>query len=91
MARQPAIYILTSQKNGTLYIGVTGDLVKRIRQHKSDSMDGFTKRYGVRILVYYEIHKTMRSAILREKQLKLWNRSWKLHVIEAGNPSWRDL
>jgi putative endonuclease len=91
MVRQPAVYILASQKNGTLYIGVTSDLIKRVWQHKTGIAEGFTKTYKVHILIYFEIHKTIRSAILREKQIKAWKRIWKIHLIEAGNPTWRDL
>jgi len=91
MERQPAVYILASKPNGTLYIGVTSDLVKRAWEHKNDSVDGFTKRYGVHRLVYYELHGDMLSAITREKQLKKWNRAWKLELIEGQNPDWKDL
>jgi len=91
MAKQPAIYILASKRNGTLYIGVTSDLQKRSWEHKNDLLDGFTKKYGVHLLVYYEIHDDMVSAITREKQLKKWNRAWKLELIEQGNQDWRDL
>lgn len=89
--KQPAVYIVASERNGTLYIGVTSDLVARIWQHREHLVDGFTRRYGVTMLVWYELHETMDSAILREKQLKKWNRRWKLELIEAGNPEWRDL
>ena len=89
--KQPAVYIVASERNGTLYIGVTSDLVARIWQHREHLVDGFTRRYGVTMLVWYELHETMDSAILREKQLKKWNRRWKLELIEAGNPDWRDL
>jgi putative endonuclease len=89
--KQPAVYIVASERNGTLYIGVTSDLVARIWQHREHLVDGFTRRYGVTMLVWYELHETMESAILREKQLKKWNRRWKLELIEAGNPDWRDL
>ena len=88
---QPAVYILTSQRNGTLYIGVTGNLVQRIWQHKNDLVEGFTKRYGIHMLVYYELHSDINSAITREKQLKKWNREWKLGLIEQNNPQWQDL
>lgn len=88
---QPCVYILASKHNGTLYVGVTSDLIKRIWEHKSDVVDGFTKRYGVHMLVWYEIHDTMESAIAREKAIKEWNRAWKLRLIEGGNPDWRDL
>jgi putative endonuclease len=91
MERQPAVYIMASKPNGTLYVGVTSDLVKRVWEHKNDSMDGFTKRYSVHHLVYYELHDDMLSAISREKQLKKWNRAWKLELIETQNPDWNDL
>ncbi|MEO6165234.1 MAG: GIY-YIG nuclease family protein [Candidatus Binatia bacterium] len=91
MARQPAVYILASQRNGTTYIGVTSDLVKRAWEHKNDTVDGFTKQYGVHRLVYYELHGDMLSAITREKQLKKWNRAWKLALIEEKNSEWKDL
>ena len=76
---------------GTLYVGVTSDLVQRIWQHKNDQADGFTKQYGVHTLVWYELHETMDSAISREKAIKEWKRAWKLELIETGNPDWRDL
>ncbi len=88
---QPAVYILASQRNGTLYIGVTSDLGQRIWQHKNDVVDGFTKEYGVHMLVYYELHEDMENAIIREKRLKKWNRAWKLRLIEEMNPDWKDL
>jgi putative endonuclease len=91
MPRQPAVYILASQRNGTLYIGVTGDLVRRIWEHRNDCVAGFTQRHGVHLLVHYEMHESMLAAIEREKQLKKWRREWKLRLIEAGNPGWRDL
>lgn len=91
MPGQPCVYILSSQRNGTLYVGVTSDLVRRVWEHKNDAVDGFTKRYGVHDLVYYELHADMIAAIAREKQLKKWNRAWKIELIEAGNPEWRDL
>lgn len=91
MERQPTVYILASQKNGTLYIGVISDLVKRAWEHKNDTVDGFTKQYGVHRLVYYELHADMLSAIAREKQLKKWNRAWKLKLIEEKNSEWKDL
>ena len=91
MERQPAVYILASNQNGTLYIGVTSDLGKRAWEHKNDLVEGFTKRYGVHRLVYYELHSDMLSAITREKQLKKWNRAWKLELIEENNPEWNDL
>lgn len=91
MTKQPAIYILTSQRNGTLYSGVTSNLVKRIAEHKSDVHDGFTKQYQVHSLVCYELHNDMATAIQREKQLKKWNRAWKIRLIEDMNPNWDDL
>ena len=91
MKRQPAVYILASKQNGTLYIGVTSDLGRRVWQHKQDMTESFTKKYGVHRLVYYEMHVDMLSAITREKQLKKWNREWKLQLIEEKNPEWRDL
>jgi putative endonuclease len=91
MERQPAVYVLASKQNGTLYIGVTSDLAKRAWEHKNDLVEGFTKKYGVHRLVYYEMHEDMLSAITREKQLKKWNRAWKLELIEEKNPEWKDL
>ena len=90
-AKQPAVYILASGRNGTLYVGVTSALVKRIWEHKNDLAEGFTRRYGVHTLVYFEQHASMEAAIAREKQLKKWNRAWKLDLIEQNNPSWKDL
>ncbi|HXF92321.1 MAG TPA: GIY-YIG nuclease family protein [Nitrospiraceae bacterium] len=89
--RQPAVYVLASKRNGTLYIGVTSDLRKRVWEHRNDVVDGFTKRYGIHRLVYYELHADMESAIRREKQMKKWNRAWKLELIEKQNPDWQDL
>jgi putative endonuclease len=89
--KQPAVYILASQKNGTLYIGVTSDLQKRVWQHKNDTLGGFTEKYMVHLLVYYEIHETMDSAIRREKQLKEWHRKWIIRLIQSVNPDWSDL
>lgn len=89
--KQPAVYILASQRNGTLYTGVTSDLVKRVWEHKNDLADGFTKKYGVHMLVYFELHGDMMAAITREKQVKKWNRKWKLRLIEEKNPQWKDL
>mgnify|MGYP003536013535 CR=1 FL=1 len=87
----PCVYILASDRNGTLYIGVTSNLVKRIWEHKQDLIPGFTQKYGVHRLVYFEVAETMLAAITREKQIKKWNREWKLNLIEARNPQWRDL
>jgi putative endonuclease len=89
--KQPAVYILASERNGTLYTGVTSDLVARTWQHREHVVDGFTKRYNVTMLVWYEMHGSMEAAILREKQLKKWNRAWKLRLIQASNPRWNDL
>jgi len=89
-ALQPAVYILASRRNGTLYIGVTSNLVKRIWEHKNNLAEGFTKRYSVHMLVYHEHHLTMEAASTREKRLKKWKRAWKLRLIEEGNPHWHD-
>ncbi|WP_343125233.1 GIY-YIG nuclease family protein, partial [Pseudoxanthomonas sp.] len=89
--RNPCVYILASQRNGTLYIGVTSDLASRVWQHKNDQVSGFTRRYRVHTLVWYESHDTMPSAIAREKALKEWKREWKLRLIEDTNPYWLDL
>lgn len=89
--RQYYVYILASQRNGTLYIGVTNDLIKRVWQHKNKVADGFTKKYAVDKLVYYETTENIESAILREKQLKNWHRQWKINLIQSKNPEWRDL
>ena len=91
MHKQPTVYILASRRNGTLYIGVTSDLVKRAWEHKNGATDGFTKKYGVHTLVYFELFDDMVSAITREKQLKKWERRWKLELIEAMNSDWVDL
>ena len=85
------VYILASNENGTLYIGVTSNLVKRIYEHKNELAEGFTKQYSVHNLVYFEITESVESAIAREKQLKKWNRAWKIRLIEKTNPEWRDL
>ena len=85
------VYILASSKNGTLYIGVTRDLIKRIYEHKNNLADGFTKKYGVHDLVYYEQTEDVESAIAREKQLKNWHRKWKINLIGKDNPAWQDL
>jgi putative endonuclease len=91
MPKQPAVYILASKRNGTLYIGVTSNLQKRAWEHKNDVIEGFTKQYRVHLLVYYELHGDMVSAITREKQIKKWNRAWKIELIEEKNPDWQDL
>ena len=87
----PTTYILASKKHGTLYVGVTSDLVKRVWEHRKDLVDGFTSRYGVHSLVWYEVHDSMESAITREKRLKSWRRAWKVELIEKENPQWVDL
>jgi putative endonuclease len=89
--KQPCVYILASRQNGTLYTGVTSNLVKRAWEHKNDVVKGFTQRYGVHMLVWLEIHESMESAIAREKAIKGWKRKWKLELIEKENPQWLDL
>ena len=88
---QPCVYILASGRHGTLYIGVTSNLLGRIHQHREGLIKGFTSRYGIHRLVHYEMAETMEAAITREKQLKKWNRDWKLRLIEDHNPGWDDL
>ena len=85
------VYILASKKQGTLYIGVTNDLIKRVFEHKNDLVEGFTKKYGVHQLVYFEQTGDVKSAIMREKQIKKWRRQWKIELIEEKNPEWKDL
>jgi len=85
------VYILANERNGTIYIGVTNDLIRRVYEHKSDLVEGFSKKHKTHRLVYYEIHDTSAAAITREKQLKKWKREWKLKVIEEKNPQWLDL
>ena len=89
--KQPCVYILASKPHGTLYVGVTSDVGRRVWEHKTGAVAGFTNRYGVHRLVYAEEHATMEDAILREKQLKKWRRAWKIELIERDNPAWRDL
>ena len=89
--RPSYVYILASKRNGTLYVGVTSDLVKRIWEHKSDVADGFTKRYHIHILVWYEEHASIQDAIQREKNIKEWKRAWKIELIQRSNSLWRDL
>lgn len=89
--KRPAVYILANHKNGTLYTGVTSDLIKRIYEHKNNTIEGFTKKYNCHNLVYYEIHETMESAILKEKQIKAGSRTKKLKFIDDNNPAWQDL
>ena len=85
------VYILASDRNGTLYVGVTNDLARRVYEHRNDLIEGFTKRYGVHRLVWFEVHGDINEAIVREKRIKKWNRSWKLRLIEKMNPDWIDL
>ncbi len=91
MVKQPTVYLLASKRNGTLYVGVTSDLVKRIWEHREGLVEGFTKKYGVKMLVWYEQHETFETAIMREKAIKKWSRAWKLDLIEKTNPGWADL
>jgi putative endonuclease len=90
MAKQPCVYLMASRRNGTLYVGVTSDLIKRVWEHKNGVVEGFTKRYNVHKLAWYEVHESMESAIAREKAIKAWNRKWKLGLIEKTNPEWKD-
>ncbi len=85
------VYILASQRNGTLYVGVTSDLIRRVQEHREGLVPGFTKRHAVKLLVYFEAHRDINEAILREKRIKRWRRKWKLDLIEGPNPQWRDL
>ena len=91
LQREPCVYILASKANGTLYVGVTSDLVGRIWQHKNSVYGGFTKEYTIHTLVWYESHDTMESAIEREEAIKRWKRAWKIRLIEETNPQWLDL
>ena len=91
MEKQPCVYLMASSKRGTLYLGVTSDIVKRVWEHKNNLVEGFTKKYGVHQLVWYEQHVDMNVAIEREKSLKKWKRVWKVALIEEQNPEWRDL
>ena len=85
------VYMLASRRNGTLYVGMTDNLAQRVWQHKTDAIAGFTQKYGVKLLVWFETHETRESAFVRERQIKKWNREWKLELIEGMNPHWRDL
>ena len=91
LKKEPVVYIMASRRNGTLYTGVTSDLARRVWEHKQGLGEGFTKRYRVERLVYYEYHDRIQTAIAREKRIKKWNRAWKLRLIECVNPEWRDL
>jgi putative endonuclease len=90
-AKQYYVYILASKIGGTLYIGVTNNLIRRVHEHREKLAEGFTKRYGVSKLVYYEVHSDVEAAVIREKQTKKWNRAWKVRWIEESNPNWDDL
>jgi putative endonuclease len=90
-AKQYYVYILASKIGGTLYIGVTNDLIRRVYQHREKLVDGFTKKYDVARLIYYEVHSDIEAAITREKQMKKWDRAWKVRLIEEDNPNWDDL
>jgi len=89
--KQPFVYIMASGRNGTLYVGVTSAPLQRVTQHKTDAVEGFTKEHKVHTLVWFELHDTMESAILREKAIKEWKRAWKIQLIEKTNPYWHDL
>ncbi|MHA3840435.1 GIY-YIG nuclease family protein [Sphingomonas aestuarii] len=91
LAKQPCVYILASGRHGTLYTGVTSDIIVRLHQHREGLIKGFASRYGVAHLVWFEMHETMDAAIQREKRIKQWNRDWKLNLIERSNPEWVDL
>jgi putative endonuclease len=91
MSKIPCVYILASKPNGTLYVGVTSDLPKRVWEHRQGVVDGFSNKYSVKMLVYHEVHDTMDSAITREKQIKAWKRDWKVRLILENNPDWLDL
>jgi putative endonuclease len=91
MNKQPCVYLLASKKNGTLYVGVTSDLVQRVWQHKNKQASGFTEQHNVSRLVYFEQHQEMSAAIVREKHIKKWQRQWKVNLIEQANPDWEDL
>jgi putative endonuclease len=88
---RPCVYIVASRRQGTLYIGVTSNIAARAQQHRDGLVEGFSKRYGTKTLVFFETHDTMEAAILREKQLKEWRRDWKIRLIEESNPDWPDL
>jgi len=91
MSKQPAAYLLASKRNGTLYAGATSDLAKKIWEHRNNLVEGFTTKHGIHQLVWYELHESMDSAILREKRLRGWKRKWKVQLIESTNPDWADL
>ncbi len=87
----PTVYLLASRRNGTIYTGVTSNLLARVAQHREGVAAGFARKHGIKLLVWFEVHENMESAILREKRIKKWERAWKLELLKAGNPDWRDL
>jgi len=89
--KQPCVYIMASKPNGTLYVGVTSDLIQRVWQHKESLVKGFTSKYNIKMLVWYELHGSMQEAITREKSIKKWQRQWKIELIVSINPEWEDL
>ncbi len=89
--KQYYVYIICNKRNGTLYTGITSDLIKRVWQHKKGLVEGFSKRYGLKTLIYFEAYQDVEEAILREKRIKKWNRKWKINLIEKANPNWNDL
>ena len=91
MAKKGYVYILASRRNGTLYVGVTSDLIKRIEEHRQKRVDGFTKKYEITTLVYFETFEDIRDAVIREREIKEWKRKWKTELIQSVNPYWRDL
>jgi putative endonuclease len=91
LGRSYFVYILASRRHGTLYVGVTGDLVRRVFEHRSGLVEGFSRKYGVKTLVWFETTESIEAAIVREKQIKKWHRAWKIELIERSNPTWRDL
>ena len=91
LEQAPTVYLLASRRNGTLYVGVTSDLVGRIHQHRTRAVSGFTQKYGAKLLVWFEAHASIEEAIMREKRIKKWKRAWKLVLIEGANPDWLDL
>ena len=89
--KSPAVYIMANRYRGTMYVGVSSDLIGRVSQHRLGVVEGFTKKYGLKLLVFWEPHATMEQAIMREKQVKDWKRTWKIGLIERVNPDWKDL
>ncbi len=89
--RQYYVYIVANRTGGTLYTGVTNDLIRRVGEHRQGEAEGFTRRYGIKMLVYFEVHESIEAAITREKRIKNWNRGWRIRLIEEQNPDWHDL